>query len=199
MVEVALIDGPLNGPDTPAKRHASAMRQAILRLCPTAKITSFPVFETTLTCSVADICAEMKQAIATAPELVLCSFGLPRDPPSLFDQIENLHRTGAVIVASRPARSATPVWPAAYPGVFAVQGDARCQVEDWSFLGDQRWFGACPILDQAQGLVGASIAAAHFAGHVAATLRDMTAETKPQLGKVLQAKAAWVGPESRRA
>lgn len=198
MVTVALIDGPLNGPDCPAKRHATAMQHSILRNAPTATVTPFSVFHGDLACDVASVCNALDEATASAPDLVLCSFGLARDAPELAARIVKLAQNSIPVIASRPARGALQSWPATYPSVFAVQGDARCQPDQWSLLGPKLWFGACAVFDMRSKMAGASVAAAHFSGIVAQHLERKILDALP-LETTLSQTAHWVGREVKTA
>ena len=102
--------------------------------------------------------------------LVCLSFGVRVDEPGLAAGTDTALSRGIVLVAAAPARGG-PVYPAAYPGVIAVCGDARCGPDDVSELGGEPAdYGACPRpaggrLGRALG--GASCAAAHVAGLLA--------------------------------
>lgn len=168
MIRIALIDGPLDGPASPARSHAAAMVRAIRRNGAPVEIRPFPVFDAGLSTSLARLLAALDAAAAEDPAIVHCSLGLPRLAPELAAALDRLLAAGTLVVAARPARGPDPVWPAAHPGVVAVQGDARCGPADCSALDPaQRWFGACPALPPPEPLAGASVAAAHFTGLLA--------------------------------
>ena len=103
--------------------------------------------------------------------IVNMSLGLGHDREVLRRACEHAHGAGVILIASAPARGG-PVYPAAYDQVVAVTGDARCgpgEVSD--LLGLQADFGTYGG-DPSSARVGASIAAAQFAGLAAAYLAE---------------------------
>ena len=126
-------------------------------------------------------------------EIVHCSFGLQRKDVGLADAVAGLVAQGRLVVAAAPARGG-PVFPAAYPGVISVQGDARCEAGVWSWLNlPTAEFGACPSLVKGSEVAGASVAAAYFTGHVA----NLQARGVDDLHTALRSRAAFVGRERR--
>ena len=86
------------------------------------------------------------------------------------------------------------MFPAAYPGVISVQGDARCEAGAWSWLNlPTAEFGACPSLAKGSEVAGGSVAAAHFTGHVA----NLKARGVDDLHAALRSGATFVGRERR--
>ncbi len=186
--KIALIDGPLpedfealgvrelfcdpynNVSKTPASRHACQMANAILRNEPDAQIDNYVVFPELLCTSISSICDALDRASRSDATLIHCSFGIARNEPRLARAVSAILSSGRAIVASAPARGG-PVYPAAYRGVTAVQGDARCRPQDWSWLNlPHADFGACPMGCDPQ-IAGASTAAAHFTGLYARQIR----------------------------
>ncbi|WP_446731499.1 subtilisin-like serine protease QhpE, partial [Pseudomonas soli] len=103
---------------------------------------------------------------------------------------------GVLLCASSPARG-EPVYPASYPGVIRVTGDARCAAGQWSWLDTpQADFGAAV---GAAGVAGASLACAAFTGRVAALLREEPGMTRQALLHWLEQHAAFVGPERKES
>ena len=207
MTLVALIDGPLapgrygcvgcldpvGAPvfDSPAGQHASAVAATLLAEAPGAEILSIPVFRGRLTAGVPDLVAALALAAETDAAVVHCSLGLARDDPRVARAVDAL--SGRIVLASGPARGG-PVWPAALPRVFSVQGDARCGPGEWSVLGlPTADYGACPRSEDGGRIAGASIAAAHMTGILAA--RGDLAEDSARI--LLQEAAAFRGRERR--
>mgnify|MGYP000937360978 CR=1 FL=1 len=94
--------------------------------------------------SAAAIAAAIDWALAQSVQLIHLSVGLAQDRPVLARAIEAALRGGVLIVASSPARGAKP-FPAAYAGVLAASGDARCDAGQISHLGTEHAdFGGCP-------------------------------------------------------
>jgi hypothetical protein len=86
---------------------------------------------------------------------------LGADRTVLRDAVSRAVEKGLLLVAALPARG-QPVFPAAYPGVIAATGDARCAPGELSHL-DLLLFGGCARLgveDQSSRTGGASIGAA---------------------------------------
>ncbi len=182
MTRIALIDGPLQvgefgcteivDPDglavfqSPAGRHASAVAATIRAEAPSAEILSIPVFRGKLSARVQDLCTALDLARQSRAPIVHCSLGLARNDAAVASAVHAL--SGRIVVASAPARG-DPVWPAALPEVFAVQGDARCAPGEWSVLDlPSADYGACPRPTGAGHIAGASIAAARMTGILAA-------------------------------
>lgn len=207
MIRVALIDGPLpvgqagceallgRGSeaviDSPAGRHVAAVAAAIRAGAPGAAILSIPVFMGGLSARVTDLIEALRLAADSGAGIVHCSLGLARNDARVAAAIGAL--SGRVVVASAPARG-DPVWPAALPEVLSVQGDARCGPGQWSVLDlPTADFGACPMLGGEGGIAGASIAAAHLTGILAA--RGLTDGHAARA--LLRAEAAFHGRERR--
>lgn len=178
---IALIDGPVSVPSgertfcctphprfdqSPAAQHANAMVAAIQRAANGVRIDNYVVFPGKLGTSLDAVCRALEQVAESEATLAHCSFGLATSSPRLQSAIAALIRSGKQVVASTVARGAS-VFPAGYDGVIAVQGDARCDPDNWSCLDlPHAQFGACPIGGE-PNLRGASIAAAHFSGLLA--------------------------------
>lgn len=173
--------------ESPAACHAGQMALAIGRNAPTARLDSYAVFSGRLACSVTAVCRALDHAAENDADIVHCSFGLARNEPDLACAVARVLRAGKTLVASAPARGAA-VFPASYDGVIAVQGDARCTPELWSWLDlPHAAFGACAL--GADGVTnGASTAAAHFCGHLARTMETNTVDQ-------LRTSAAFKGRE----
>ena len=207
-VTVGLVDGPLDasdcasqqwfcdGPaDELAARHAGALRKAATSHAPDVCFKNAVIFGARLGTSRAAVIDALTWLTVEPPDIVHCSFGLPGIDGEIADRVAVLVEQGSVVVASAPARG-VPVIPAALPGVIAVQGDARCGPVDLSWLAtEQADFGAHVLIDGAPDVRGASAAAAHFTGHLAALLpKYPPADALEQL----KAVARWRGPEHRR-
>ena len=139
------------------------------------------------------VAAGIDWCIGQPVDLIHLSLGLVADRPVLRSAIERAVAAGCVVVASVPARGSVP-YPAAYPGVIRATGDARCSVGQLSRLSAET-FGGCPAGPEGTG-GGASIGAANVT-------RELTCATLPcDYGGAIEAlsrRAAWTGPERRRA
>lgn len=126
--------------------------------------------------------------------LINLSLGLRQDRPLLREACQRALDAGIVLCAASPAQG-EPVWPASYPGVLRITGDARCAPGQWSWLDSaQADFGA-PVT--AGGLAGASLACAHFSGLLARHLQQHPGSERTALLEHLRRQAAFVGPERR--
>ncbi len=210
MMRIALIDGPLRADhpaldrrillrpgnaDGPEGAHAGAMAAALLASCPDARLTNIVVFGPGLTTSADCVAAALEAAQGAA--LVLCALGMARRDAAMAAAVDALAATGTAIVAAAPARGGL-VYPAAFDGVIAVQGDARCGPGTWSRLDlPHADFGACPVLADHPGIGGASVAAACFAGIVASQLAGVADHRG--IAEALACTARYQGRECRTA
>ncbi len=210
-LQVALIDGPIQkdhsairtqyfmdgsmgvAGETPAKRHATAVAAAILSNAPAVEIDNYVIFGSGLSTNNQTVNAALSAALNSDASIIHCSFGMRQSNLEMSSIVKNIVYSGKTLVASAPARGG-PVFPAGYPGVISVQGDARCQASQWSLLDlPSAMFGACPGTD-INGIGGASIAAAYFSG-LAAKYANMTED---YIARMLE-EASYVGRELRRA
>ncbi len=209
-VTVGLIDGALDPKhvtlartcwfgDEPAgdaaRLHAGSIAAVIASHAPSTRFDNAIIFGPGLTTGRAEVAAAMLWLAAEPPDIVHCSFGLPGSDGTIADAAKALIDRGVVIVASAPARGQL-VLPAALAGVVAVQGDARCGPQDLSWLDtDRADFGAHVMSTDGSPVRGASAAAAHFTGRLAATLAR--AGSAAAALAELRRRARWVGPERR--
>ncbi|MFR0692982.1 hypothetical protein ACLUTX_26560 [Enterobacterales bacterium AE_CKDN230030158-1A_HGKHYDSX7] len=99
-----------------------------------------------------------------------------------------------LVCASSPARG-EPVFPASYPGVIRVTGDARCAEGEWSWLDSpQADFGAAVTVG---GRSGASLGCAAFSGHLAALLVERPELSNVQLVGLMRERAVFRGIERK--
>lgn len=132
-------------------------------------------------------------------EVVNMSLGLKTDRRVLREACHKAVNAGMILIASTPARGPA-VYPACYPGIIRVTGDARCSPGEISFLDSERHdFGACPRpssdVSGAASHAGASIACAC----VTATITDYLAAggDRHTLYDYLERISSYRGPERR--
>lgn len=126
--------------------------------------------------------------------LINLSLGLRHHRPLLREACARAQAAGVVLCASSPAQGEA-VYPASYPGVLRITGDARCAPGQWSWLGSaQADFGA-PV--SAGGLAGASLACATLSGQIARYLHRHPGSDQAALLDHLRRGAAFRGPERR--
>lgn len=145
----------------------------------------------------AGIAAAVGWSVAQGAQLLHLSLGLAQDRAVLAQAVRQALRAGTVIVAAAPARGALP-YPAAYPGVIAASGDARCAREQISALGRPHAdFGGCVFQTSGAGESrgGASIGAAHVTRCIVQHLRP--GSSREELVRALAARSAFHGPERR--
>ncbi len=145
----------------------------------------------------AAIAAAIHWLLQQPVQLLHLSLGLRQDRAPLAQAIAAAVNGGALIVASAPARGAKP-FPAAYAGVLAATGDARCVSGQISDLGAPHAdFGGCVRceFDAAADQRGASIGAAHVTRFIVSHLPPgvRLSEARAQLS----ALASFRGRERR--
>lgn len=128
--------------------------------------------------------------------LINLSLGLQQDRPVLRQACAEVQAAGVLLCASSPAQG-NAVYPACYPGVIRITGDARCTPGQWSWLGTaQADFGGYV---GERGMAGASLGCAAVTGRIAALLQRQPGMDRQQVHAWLQANAAFSGPERRGA
>lgn len=182
-----------------AEGHGSRLAGIILDHAADAVLLNAQVFTDRLTATPAAIAAALDWLVEKDAALISMSFGLRQDRPVLARAVARAVDAGLALVAASPARGAR-VFPAAYPGVLRVTGDARCGAGELSALGTvQADFGAC--VRAAQGpagtapIAGASFAAAHVSGLLAQWLA--AGGEAGAAHDYLQSIAKYRGPERR--
>lgn len=181
--------------------HGTAVASVIRRACPEAQILHAQIFSDRPVTSPAQVAAALDWFAGMPPEarpaLICMSLGLAHDREVLRRSCEAITAQGIPLISSYPAQGAAS-YPAAYPGVIAATGDARC---DWDQLSLPRAgvIGAWNNSPErgGRGMGGSSIAAARVAGHLAA----LTVANGGKLDDpwaALAAKAVWHGREWRQ-
>lgn len=180
--------------------HGARTLQAMARLAPDAVFTVAQVFGPALRTDGGTVAQALDWLADQGVALINLSLGVRQDHAPLRAACERALARGCLVIASTPARG-EPVFPAAYPGVIRVMGDARCAPGQHSALGlPQADFGACvlpPEGDRAHA--GASLGAAHLSGRVAALLAGGVPPQREAVWQALVAGAAFHGPERRRS
>ena len=149
--------------------HGTKINEIIHYHAPNAQLYCAQVFDGQRATTAAIIAAAAEWLIAQNVYLIHLSLGLREDREILRNTCQKAAQHNIIMVASSPAMGAVP-YPAAYPDVIAVTGDARCKVGEIAFLEDsyQADFGGSPYgLNDEYGAGGSSMAAAHVTGHIA--------------------------------
>lgn len=174
--------------------HGTVMAEMLLAV-PGVELLGAQVFTRTGPTSPAVIAAGLGWLLGQGVQLVNMSFGLRQDRAVLRDACARAINAEVILLAASPARGA-PVWPAAYPGVLRISGDARCAADELSDLASaQADFGACPQGgDPRTG--GASLATVRVMARVAEYLA--AGGESGDIVAHLRELACYHGPEIRR-
>jgi hypothetical protein len=171
--------------------HGSAVAAAILAQATAVELIDAQIFHDRITASPAAVAAALRWAVGCGARLATLSLGLSADRPVLRAAVEEALSQGLLLVAASPARGG-PVWPAAYPGVIAATGDARCAPGEVSVL--PAAFGTCPRrTDGDPRAGGASLAVGHLAGLLATAAPPSHHDALAHL----HGTARWHGPERK--
>lgn len=179
--------------------HGSQVAELILAAAPAARLLCAQVFVARRPVTVEVVAAGLRWCVAQGARVVNLSLGLRDDRPPLRVACAEAVAAGVLLVASAPARGGA-VYPAAYPGVLAVSGDARCAPGVWSIIDGQGLIGTAPWAPLAYRATapapgGASFAAARLSGLAAAYFTDFPQATAVDFRAALHAGAAFVGRE----
>jgi hypothetical protein len=172
-------------PGGDAAGHGTTVARIVLHHAPHARLLSAQAFGPGGRAEAAAVADALRWLVAERARLVNLSLGLPHDRAVLRAAVAEALAAGLILIASTPARGAS-VYPAAYPGVLRVTGDARCQPAEVSVLGGEPAdYGACPHdLDGVPG--GASLAAAHVTGLLAGGLTTTGTDAAAILGRAVR-------------
>ncbi|WP_166363952.1 subtilisin-like serine protease QhpE [Pseudomonas akapageensis] len=190
-----LDEGPLQ-PDSLG--HGSAVLAAIAQRAPDAQFCVAQVFDARGVTSALQIAAAIDWLVGCNVRLINLSLGLRQDRDLLRQACAAAQAAGVMLCASSPAQGEA-VYPASYPGVVRVTGDARCLAEQWSWLDSaQADFAACVRSDDPRRS-GASLGCAALSGHIAALLLQNPHASDPEVLAWLREHASFRGPERRTA
>lgn len=176
--------------------HGSAVVAGLLRESGPVPLLLAQVFSAQASTSALQVAAALLWLVEEGATLINLSLGLLQDRPVMHQACAEAQAAGVLLCASSPAQGGA-VYPASYPGVIRMTGDARCAPGQWSWLGTaQADFGGHV---GAGGLAGASLGCAALSGRVAALLRERPGMGRQQVFDWLRAHAAFSGPERRGA
>ena len=176
--------------------HGSALARIIAAAAPDAVLLNARIFIDSLSCTPAAVAAGLDWLIGEGAQIVNMSFGLHQDRAVLSEACARAVASGALILASAPARGPA-VFPGSYQGVVRVSGDARCAPGEFSTLGGgQADFGAHVEPPDREG-GGASFAVAHLTGAAALFLQQNPAADRESILEHLTSIARYHGPERR--
>ena len=176
--------------------HGSAVLAGLRREAGPVPLLVAQVFSDQASTSALQVAAALLWLVESGATLVNLSLGLQQDRPVLHQACAEALAAGVLLCASSPAQGG-PVYPASYPGVVRVTGDARCAPGQWSWLGTrQADFGGYV---GAGSRAGASLGCAALSGRIAALMREEPGMNCQRVHDWLRSNAAFTGPERRGA
>ncbi|PAU52511.1 S8 family serine peptidase [Pseudomonas sp. PICF141] len=176
--------------------HGSAVIEAIGRRAPSAVFCVAQVFDQRGVTSALQIATAIDWLRAQDVRLINLSLGLRQDRRLLREACAAAAAQGIMLCASSPAQG-EGVFPANYPQVLRVTGDARCAEQQWSWLNSaQADFAAC-VHGTYPGQSGASLGCAALSGHIASFLVENPEASNEQVVEWLRENARYRGPERR--
>lgn len=153
--------------------HGTAV-SAPFKDIPCISLVNARVFDQRLVCSSNHIIRALNWLTDQQVHVINMSFGLTTHSPLLEQACQRAQDQGIVLVAASPAQGQA-VFPAAYDGVVRATGDARCRVDEVSWLNSiQADFGGYPG-NPRKGPAGASIGCAF----VCAAIAKQMVSTRP--------------------
>lgn len=177
--------------------HGSQLARIIWQHAPMAALLSAQVFGSTWRTAPDLVAAGLAWLHKEGAVVINLSLGLAQDRPVLAGAVAEAVAAGPLLLAAAPARGPLP-YPAAYPGVVTVTGDARCGLGELADLGGQPADLGAAALDAAGAARGASFAVAQVTGMVAAEMAQHGCGAAAALAR-LRTGARWRGPERRRS
>ncbi|MGU7774163.1 subtilisin-like serine protease QhpE [Burkholderia sp. MR1-5-21] len=187
-----------SGPAEPDRLgHGSTICATIAGAAPAARLSVAQVFDARGVTSAAQIADAIRWLIAQRVRIINLSLGVRADRDALRDACADAIAQRIVVFAASPAQGAS-VFPASYPGVVRVTGDARCTPGQWSWLDSaQADFGAVVSGGGPGAPAGASIACAAMSGIAARWFARHPDADADALFADLRAGATFTGVERR--
>ncbi|MEG1038356.1 MAG: S8 family serine peptidase [Pseudomonas sp.] len=177
--------------------HGSAVLEQLLSQAAGVSVTIAQVFDSRGATSVLQVSAALLWLVEQGVQVINLSLGLSQDRPVLRQACAQAQAAGVILCASSPARGG-PVYPASYPGVVRITGDARCASGQWSWLNTaQAEFGAA--VGARAGSAGASLGCAALSGQICAYLAEHPGADREEVLAYLRENATYLGPERRGA
>jgi len=155
------IDRAAAGDDTLG--HGAEIARIVLDLAPAASLVCAQAFSDRHAADAGLVAQGIHWCLEQGARIINLSLGLRSDVEVLRHACGRAAATGVLLVAAFPARGG-PVYPAAYPEVVAVSGDARCNGSNWSVIEPGRLLGASTTAADGKSHGGASYAAARISG-----------------------------------
>lgn len=193
-----LVDSQLQeGPSSfDCLQHGTAIIDSFAQHAGAAELCVAQVFSQRFSTSALQIAAAIYWLIEQDVALINLSLGVRQDREVLRLACEAAAKAGIILCAASPARG-EKVYPASYPDVFRITGDARCEPGQWSWLNNaQADFGAS-VRSNNPRVIGSSVASAILSGLVADYWVGNPLATRHDLLRYLTGEATFHGPERR--
>jgi hypothetical protein len=121
---------------SPAHGHGTMVAGILAVMAPDAMIMPLQAFDNQGCGTTYNITKAVKYAVSHGAQVINMSFGIPRESQTLKHAINEALKAGVVVVASAGNdNTATPQYPAAYPGVLGVAAttltDAKASFSDY--------------------------------------------------------------------
>ncbi len=178
--------------------HGAEIARIILDLAPAASLVCAQAFSDRLVADAALVAQSIQWCLEQRVRIINLSLGLLADIEALRHACGRATASDVLLVAAFPARG-DPVYPAAYPEVLAVSGDARCDGASWSVIDPGRLIGASTASVDGKSHGGASYAAARISGLAAQFFGAWPNANTRDCMAWLQSNATFRGRERRTA
>ncbi|WP_323030888.1 S8 family peptidase [Brachymonas denitrificans] len=179
-----------------ANGHGTAVLAAMGESAPATRFCVAQVFDQRGVTSGAQIAAAVHWLVAQGVRVINLSLGVRSSHDSMAQACQEATAAGILLCASSPAQGA-PVFPAAYPGVLRMTGDARCAFGQWSWLDSaQADFGTSVRLRQG-AMAGASMGTAMMTGIILDYLQAHPGASNAMVVRHLQDHATFTGVERK--
>lgn len=177
-------------------QHGTETIRAITTIAPNIRLAVAQVFSDRFTTTPSQVAAAIYWLLDQQVDLINLSLGLRANRPALQAACTTAYEANIPVCASTPARG-DPVYPAAYPGVLRMTGDARCTQNEWSCLDTQFADFGGHVRSPDNRVAGASIGTGYMSGHIAAYLANDGKPGLPSIRHHLSSHAHYFGAERR--
>ncbi len=179
--------------------HGSQVLEIIAGGAPEAEFYLAQVFHERLGTTPGQVAAALDWLVAQRVQLINLSLGLRAPREVLATACRRALDAGVIVCASSAARG-EPVYPATFPGVLRMTGDARCAPHEIAALGSEfaDYGGHVRPRSGPPAGGGASMGCAHMSAHVARYLTQGGERTLDAVRRWLDEQARYRGAERRR-
>jgi len=146
--------------------HGTVLWRIIHQAAPAANYYIAQVFQQRLSTTPHQVAAAIEWLIFQKVQLINLSLGLATPSPILAELCQQAQAEGIFLIATNPSCGA-PVYPAAYPNMIRVTGDARCQKGEIAYLNTSHAEFGAHVYSDKENIRGASVAGAYVTAHFA--------------------------------